>query len=151
MTRSDARELAVHLIYELDYTGGDPAEAIATRLDKEYYADLAKENELYAERPSNKNLTYIHTCVEGVCAHAQELDEIISQNSIGWNVNRISRLVKAALRLAIFEILYVDDVPTKVAINECLELTRKYEEEEVVPFVNGILGSFAKKYEESRS
>lgn len=151
MTRSDARELTVHLIYELDYTKGDPDEAIATRLDKEYYDGLAGENELYQERPSGKNLTYIRGCVEGVCAHAEELDEIISKNSIKWNLNRISRLVKAALRLAIYEILYVDDVPTKVAINECVELVRKYEDEDVVSFVNGILGSFVRSLEESQS
>ena len=148
MTRSDARELVVHLIYELDYTGGSPEEAINTRLDREYCKDLAQENAIYAEHPTAKNMEYIRGCVEGVCAHAQELDGLISKNSIGWSLHRISRLVKAALRLAIYEILYVEDVPTKVAINECVELTRKYEDEDVVSFVNGVLGSVVHSLEE---
>lgn len=150
MTRSNARELAAHLIYEIDYTGQAPAEAIQTRLEQAYYDELAGENEIYTERPSKKQLAYITACVEGVSAHVQELDELIARYAIGWNLNRISRFTKAALRLAIYEILYVEDVPTGVAINECVELTRKYEEEEVVAFVNGILGSFARAQKEKQ-
>ncbi len=148
MTRSEARELAAHLIYELDYIDASPSEAIETRMEKEYYAGLAAENEIYADRPSGKQMAYIRACVEGVIAHAEELDAKIAQFSVGWNLKRISRLTKAALRLAMYEILYVEDVPTGVAINECVELTRKYEEEEIVSFVNGILGSFARSLKE---
>lgn len=148
MTRSNARELAAHLIYEQDYTGETAGDAIAHRMDRAYYDALAAENEVYAERPSKKQLAYIQTCVSGVAEHAQELDSLIAQYSIGWNLHRISRFTKAALRLAIFEILYVDDVPSGVAINECVELTRKYEDEEVVSFVNGILGSFVRGLKE---
>lgn len=144
MTRSNARELAAHLIYELDYTARTPAEAIRTRLDREYYDALADENSVYTERPNKKQLAYITACVEGVAQNADALDAIIAQYAIGWNLHRISRFTKAALRLAIYEALYVPDVPMGVAINECVELTRKYEDEEVVSFVNGILGSFAR-------
>ncbi|MBQ3217151.1 MAG: transcription antitermination factor NusB [Oscillospiraceae bacterium] len=150
MTRSNARELAAHLIYELDYTEESPRQAIEARLEKGYYAALAEENQVYAERPSQKQMTYIRACVTGVAERGAELDEIISRYAIGWNLHRISRFTKAALRLAIYEILYVDDVPTGVAINECVELTRKYEDEEVVSFVNGILGSFARSLKESQ-
>lgn len=148
MTRSEARELAAHLIYEMDYIDEAPSQAIEARMEREYYDGLASENEIYADHPSKKQMAYIRTCVEGVSDHMQELDEKISQFSVGWNLKRISRLTKAALRLAIYEILYVDDVPTGVAINECVELTRKYEEEEIVSFVNGILGSFARSLKE---
>ncbi|MBQ6431619.1 MAG: transcription antitermination factor NusB [Oscillospiraceae bacterium] len=144
MTRSNARELAAHLIYELDYTDETPEQAIETRLERGYYEELAQENAVYSERPSKKQMDYIRACVFGVAEHTEELDGLISQYAIGWNLHRISRFTKAALRLAIFEILYVDDVPTGVAINECVELTRKYEDEETVSFVNGILGSFAR-------
>ena len=133
MTRSNARELAAHLIYELDYTDETPLQAIETRMERGYYDALAEENAVYAERPNKKQMDYIRACVLGVAEHKEELDGLISKYAIGWN-----------LRLAIFEILYVDDVPTGVAINECVELTRKYEEEETVAFVNGILGSFAR-------
>lgn len=148
MTRSNARELAAHLIYELDYTDETPAQAIESRMERGYYDALAEENEVYTERPSKKQMTYIRACVEGVAEHKEELDAQIAQYAIGWNLHRISRFTKAALRLAIFEILYIEDVPTGVAINECVELTRKYEEEEVVSFVNGILGSFVRALKE---
>lgn len=148
MTRSNARELAAHLIYELDYTRETPAQALDARLERGYYAALAEENEVYAERPSRKQMTYIRACVEGVTEHQQELDEYIAQFSIGWNVHRLSRFTKAALRLAIFESLYIEDVPVGVAINECVMLTRKYEDEEVVAFVNGVLGAFARSLKE---
>ena len=144
MTRSNAREVAVHLIYELDYTAQTPEKALETRMEKGYYSGLAEENEVYMERPSKKQLEYIRTCVEGVAAHEDELDALIAQYAIGWNLHRISRFTKAAMRLAIFEMLYLQDVPTGVAINECVELTRKYEDAEVVSFVNGILGSVAR-------
>ena len=144
MTRSNVREVAVHLIYELDYTAQTPEEALETRMEKGYYSGLAEENEVYTERPSKKQLEYIRTCVEGVAAHEDELDALIAQYAIGWNLHRISRFTKAAMRLAIFEMLYLQDVPTGVAINECVELTRKYEDAEVVSFVNGILGSVAR-------
>ena len=144
MTRSNAREVAVHLIYELDYIAQTPEEALETRMEKGYYSGLAEENEVYTERPSKKQLEYIRTCVEGVAAHEDELDALIAQYAIGWNLHRISRFTKAAMRLAIFEMLYLQDVPTGVAINECVELTRKYEDAEVVSFVNGILGSVAR-------
>ena len=156
MTRSNAREVAVHLIYEIDYTGEDPAQAIETRMDRSYYSGLSAENDVYAERPSKKQMDYIRTCVTGVCEHAEELDALIAQYLVGsemcirdryavrWNLHRISRLTKAAMRLAIYEMRYVDDVPNGVAINECVELTRKYEDAQVVSFVNGILGSVAR-------
>lgn len=144
MTRSNARELAAHLIYEQDYTGIAPEETVAHRLEKEYYAALSSENEVYAEHPSRKQRAYIEDCVKGVAEHAAELDELISRFAIGWNLHRISRFTKAALRLAFYEILYVDDVPLGVAINECVRLTQKYEDADVVSFVNGILGSYAR-------
>ena len=81
---------------------------------------------------------------QGVAAHKEELDALIAQYAIGWNLHRISRFTKAAMRLAIFEMKFMQDVPTGVAINECVELTRKYEDKEVVSFVNGILGSVAR-------
>ncbi len=144
MTRSNAREVAVHLIYEMDYTSETPEEALQTRLERGYYDGLSQENDVYAERPSKKQTEYIRTCVEGVAAHKEELDALIAQYAIGWNLHRISRFTKAAMRLAIFEMKFMQDVPTGVAINECVELTRKYEDKEVVSFVNGILGSVAR-------
>lgn len=148
MTRSNVRELIVHLIYELDYTGEDPMTAVDTRLAGEYYDRLAEENDIYAEHPAKKQIAYIRTCVGGVMSLSEKLDEIIATHSVGWKLHRISRYIKAAMRLAIYEALYVEEVPLGVAINECVNLTRKYENEDVVSFVNGILRNFARTIQE---
>ena len=148
MTRSNARELAVHLIYELDYTKQPPLEALETRLQKEYYQLLSDENEVYTDRPSKKQRDYLTACVTGVGEKAPALAGIIEKYSVGWGLHRISRFAKAALRMALYEILYVEDVPTGVAINECVEIVKKYEDADTVKFVNGILGSFSRSLRE---
>ena len=103
MTRSNARELAVHLIYSRSFTGEEPETALEARLDKAYYAALSQENEVYAERPSRKQLAYLDQVVVGTANRAQELDETIQRYSIGWDLSRISRLTRAILQLALFE------------------------------------------------
>ena len=81
----------------------------------------------------------------GVCDRQQELDGYLAKYSVAWNVSRISRLARAVMELAMYEALYVEDVPMNVAINEAVKLTQKYEEQETVAFVNGILGSFSRE------
>ena len=147
MTRADARELAVHLIYGRDFTGEDPAQVVAVRLQKEYYAQLAGENEVYADRPSKNQLSYIDTVVTGVANRIDELNNEISRFSIGWDISRISRLTRAIIQLAIFESMYVEDVPVGVAISEAVRLAKKYDGDDTGAFVNGILGSFARALE----
>lgn len=144
MTRADARELAVHLIYGRDFTGEEPEEIVALRLNKEYYARLSSENEIYAERPSRKQLQYIDSVVAGVANREEALNQWIQKYSIGWNVGRISRLTRAVLQLAIYEILYVEDVPSGVAVSEAVRLAKKYDGDDTGSFVNGILGSFVR-------
>ena len=107
MTRANARELAVHLIYGRNFTGEEPEQVVALRLDKEYYEKLKHENQVYS-------------------------------------VSRISRLTRSILQLAIFEILYVEDVPTGVAISEAVRLSKMYDGDDTGSFVNGILGAFAR-------
>ena len=148
MTRADARELAVHLIYGREFTGEEPEQVVAVRLQKEYYAELAKENEVYSDRPSRNQLNYIDTVVAGVAARGDQLNEEIRKYSIGWDVSRISRLTRAIMHLAIFEILYVEDVPTGVAVSEAVRLAKKYDGDDTGSFVNGILGSFARAQKE---
>ena len=147
MTRGNARELAVHLIYGREFTCEEPAETIGIRLEKEYYTVLSQDNEIYAERPSKAQLGYIDMVVSGVASRADYLNEEISRYSIGWDISRISRLTRAIMQLAIFEILYVDDVPTGVAVSEAVRLAKKYDGDDTGAFVNGILGSFARAQE----
>ncbi len=144
MTRGNARELAVHLIYGREFTGEEPEQVVALRLDREYYEKLKTENEVYAERPSRNQLRYIDTVVAGVANREEDLNAQISKFSIGWDISRISRLTRCIMQLAIFEILYVEDVPTGVAVSEAVRLAKKYDGDDTGAFVNGILGSFAR-------
>ena len=81
---------------------------------------------------------------EGVSSREQELDDVINKYSKGWKTNRLPKVNLAILRLAIYEIKYLDDVPNSVAINEAVELAKKYSGEGDYSFINGILGSVAK-------
>ena len=144
MTRANARELAVHLIYGRNFTGEEPNEVVSTRLNKEYYAKLSAENDVYAERPSRAQMAYIDNVVSGVANREEDLNAAIQKFSIGWDVSRISRLARSVMQLAIYEILYVEDVPTGVAVSEAVRLAKKYDGDDTGAFVNGILGSFAR-------
>jgi len=148
MTRANARELAVHLIYGRDFTGEEPEAVVAARLQREYYANLSAENEVYSERPSRAQLAYIDGVVAGVANREEDLNAQIQKFSIGWDVSRISRLTRAIMQLAIYEILYVEDVPTGVAISEAVRLAKKYDGDDTGSFVNGILGAFGRSLQQ---
>lgn len=87
---------------------------------------------------------YAKALFDGVDLKTEELDEVINTYSKGWKTNRLPKVNLAILRLAIYEIKYVDDVPASVAINEAVELAKKYSGEGDYSFINGILGSVAK-------
>ena len=144
MTRGNARELAVHLIYGREFTGEEPEQVIATRLEKDYYARLSEVNQVYTDRPSGQQRNYIDNVVSGVANRVDDLNERIKKYSIGWDISRISKLARTVLQLAMFEILYVEDVPTNVAISEAVRIAKMYDGDETGAFVNGILGSFSR-------
>ena len=144
MTRANARELAGHLIYAREFTGEEPEEIVTARLEKSYYRSLPEENDVYKERPTSAQVAYLDKIVVGVANREEDLNEIIQKFSIGWSISRISRLTRAILQLAIYEILYMDSVPTGVAISEAVRLAKMYDGDEAGTFVNGILGSFAR-------
>ena len=144
MTRSNARELAVHLIYGRVFTGEEPQTVVSTRLQKDYYKLLSQENEVYIERPSRAQQVYLDTVVTGVANREEELDALIQKFSIGWDISRISKLTRSVMQLALYEIQYMDDIPTGVAIAEAVRIAKKYDTDETGSFVNGILGAFAR-------
>jgi len=144
MTRGNARELAVHLVYGREFTGEEPEQIVATRLEKDYYSQLSGENQVYTDRPTRAQLAYFDQVVAGVANRSDELNALIQKYSIGWDVTRISKLARAIMQLAIFEILYVDDVPTGVAISEAVRIAKIYDGNDTGSFVNGILGAFAR-------
>ena len=150
MTRNTAREIAVHLAYELSFTDFSPEELTRERLSKERFATLAEEDALYAEAPGPTQAEYIRAIVAGVAEHAPELDGYIAKYAKGWSFARIPLVASAILRVAMYEVLYRADIPNGVAINEAVEIAKKYETEETVKFINGILGSFVREEVETQ-
>ena len=145
MTRNTAREIAAHLAYELSFTDLPLDEFLDLHLSEEYFADLAPECGLYDRMPGAKQMAYIRRLVSGVAEHAAELDGYIEKYAQGWRFERISLVASAIMRVAMYEILYMPDIPAGVAINEAVEIAKKYEEPETVRFLNGILGSFVRQ------
>ena len=133
MKRSAIRELAFQLIYSLEIQKQE---------------DLAEQVELYLECnevEENEAKEYIKDAVYGIKENIDEIQELIEKNlKADWKLDRISRIDLSLLKLAIYEIKY-KKIPYKVAINECLELSKKYGEESSKNFVNGILASVVKE------
>lgn len=144
MTRTTAREIAVRLCFGLSENPQDPNRVLRDVFDEEYYASLGGEDGMFAEFPDAVQLDYIGRIVRGVSEHSAELDGYIDKYAVGWKFGRISRTAIAILKTAMFEILYMPDVPDKAAINEAVELAKRYEEPSTVPFINGVLGSFSR-------
>ena len=149
MTRSNAREIACHLVFEMNFNNVTAGEALQTLMEESYYPTLKTESDVYAEKPDSRQLAYLTDVVQGVQARREELEGYITKFSVGWTLGRIARMAVAIMEVCMYEALYVDDAPVSAAINEAVELTRKYENEDVVSFVNGILGGFAREMEQS--
>ena len=145
MVRNIAREIAIHLSYELSFTDKPIDELLDERLTDEVFSTLAEEDPIYREAPNAKQADYIRRVVKGVDEHAYELDGYIAKYAKGWNFARIPLVASAIMRVAMFEMMYMDEIPNAAAINEAVELAKKYESDEVVKFINGILGTFLRK------
>ncbi len=142
MTRKKAREIALHLIFEMSFREFDE-ERIEERLGFESL-DLKEESSAYAEEPDEAQFNYIRAAVKGVEEHRDEIDVEIEKHSKGWKLSRISRMTLAILRLAVYEMRYVEDVPVKVAINEAVNLAKEYDAQDAPKFINGILGAVSR-------
>ena len=145
MVRNTAREIAIHLSYELNFTDLPVEELLRQHLSEEHFAALAEEDDAYSETPGDKQRRYICRLVSGVAEHRSELDGYIEKYAVGWKFSRIPMVAAAIMRVAMYEILYMDDIPNSVAINEAIELAKKYESDEVVRVMNGILGTFVRE------
>ena len=133
VTRREAREQAFVLIFEQSFRE-EPMDEI-----------LADAVEARCLEPDD----FAIAVAKGVEAHRDELDQTIGQYSRKWEKNRISRVALSLLRLATYEIRFSDNIPIGVAINEAVELSKKYAGEEDASFINGILGSIARQAEAS--
>ncbi|MEG2957247.1 MAG: transcription antitermination factor NusB [Christensenellaceae bacterium] len=133
MSRRSARETAMKLLYEYSITGELSSDSITNAPD-------ALESELLDEQ----NMSYINFIIDGFVEKQEEIDKMISENSYAWRLDRIAKVDLAILRLAFYEILYMDSVPTKVAVNEAVELAKKYSAEKSYQYINGLLGGYLK-------
>jgi len=151
MKRTTAREIAVRLCFAVSENPSDPEELLSQTFEDEYYASLQAEDELYKSKPTKKQLDYITRLVTGISEHSAELDGYIEKYAVGWRFGRISRTAVAIMKVAMFEVLYMPDVPNRASINEAIELAKSYEPPETVSFINGILGSFSRSETDDQS
>ena len=145
MTRTNAREIAVHFSFELGFSTVSAQELLETYFNKETFELLGEEEPIYAEFPNEKQQKYITELVTGVANHGAELDSYIEKYAIGWKFSRIDRVAAAIMRVAMYEILYMPDIPNAAAINEAVEIAKGYEDANTIAFINGILGSFLRQ------
>ena len=134
-SRRKSRELALQILFELDTNQSDVQKAINQFWKNFDYPEDLRE---FSER-----------LVEGVAQHREELDRLISKHAKNWSLSRIDRVDRNILRAAIFELAHCPDIPPKVAINEAIELSKKFGSEKSSSFINGILDKIAQEIKKS--
>lgn len=142
MTRSKAREIAMHLCYEWGFTDLDVEELLRQRLNPDHFQRMAEDCNLYEWFPDPEQKAYIEKLIRGIAAHGYELDQYIEKYAVGWRFERMPLTATAIMRLAMYEILYMPEIPNRAAMNEAVEIAKKYETSQTVRFINGLLGSF---------
>lgn len=143
MNRKVAREIALKLIYELDFHTEAEEEALEWRVSRDAFSLISEDDHAYESFPDDRQMAYILKVVRGVRSHLSELDEHIDRHLISWKRERVSRIAISVLRLCMFELTYLnDEIPSSSSINEAVELTKKYDSDETASFVNGVLGAF---------
>ena len=133
MTRREARELIMKMLYEMTF-------------HPEKDANLLLEG--YTQDMKGKVKDFIVNEFNGVLQHQEELDSIIEASSTTWSINRIAKVDHMLLRMAVYELKWGEDIPQKVAINEAIEIAKVYSTDKSPKFINGILGNIAKSIEE---
>ena len=135
MTRRQAREAVFGLLFETDFHPTDAAEDIF---------DVSCDNREIEDD------TFVRTAYFGVIEHKDELDSLIEEHSRGWKTYRISGMSRAAMRLCIWEMLYGDNIPHAVSINEAVELVKKFDDGKARSFVNGVLNAVKETLEKNK-
>ena len=132
INRREARKAVFELLFETEFK--------QTEAKEEIYALSLENREI-------ENTPYIHSTYFGVCERLEELDELINRHANGWKTSRISKVSRSILRLATFEMLYCEDIPLNVSINEGIELCKEFDEEKAKAFVNGVLNGVKEEIE----
>lgn len=136
MSRYFAREAAFLVVFEHSFQPEQPVDSlIRTFYESEEFKSIEGQ-----ER-------YFEMVVAGVLAHEQELEQMIERHACQWKKGRISRTALAAMKVALFEMLYCEDVGPKIAINEAVEILKKYDMEDTARFANGVLGGFWREHQ----
>ncbi len=133
MTRRESREQAFALLFEKLFNDAPVAELAASAMEARDTATTG----------------FALQIAEGAEANLAAIDDTIAAHSHNWSANRISRVARSVMRLAVYEMLYDEDIPVSVAINEAVELAKKYGGDEDASFINGVLGSIAREQTES--
>ncbi|HHV63052.1 MAG TPA: transcription antitermination factor NusB [Firmicutes bacterium] len=132
MTRREVREVALKALYQVDIARTPVKDALK-------WALLSGEGKISAA-----NERFLTTLVSGAAQHLESIDKIISRFARGWTIERMGSIDRNVLRLAIYEMLYMNETSPGVAINEAVELAKKYGDQDSGRFVNGILASVAR-------
>ena len=130
MTRTEARNEAFILVFEKIFSNESVEDIISLATDSR---DFEMDND-----------RYIISAFKGVYENVEELDSVIEKYLTNWTIDRISKVALAVLRLAIYEIKFMDDIPESVSIDEAVELCKKYSTTDDASFVNGLLGSMVR-------
>lgn len=130
LTRHQLREVAFQVNFSLLYSE-----------EMEILEAIKNVLEIYEEKESNEIPQYVELLVTGVKEHQEELDILIEKHLKRWKVNRIAKTDLVILRMALFEMLYVSDIPSKVSLNEALEIAKTFSDDESRRFINGVLSS----------
>lgn len=139
MNRRTAREITLCLLFNFSFNSEEKPDELL-ELYLQYFPDA--ENGIIPEEIRNDK--YISKTYFGVTQKLSEIDALIENASENWKPERISRVSRSILRLSVYELLYIDDIPEKVSINEAVELAKRFDEESSYSFVNGILGNVVK-------
>ncbi|MBQ4575743.1 MAG: transcription antitermination factor NusB [Clostridia bacterium] len=133
MNRHQAREALLTLVFEKGFLA-----------DGEN-ADFADEFDIMTANREIETNDYMRDCYIGIMSHAAELEGKLAQSAIGWKTERMSRMSRSILTIAAYEMLYMEDVPYSVAINEAVELAKTYDHDDAPRFINGVLNKIAEK------
>jgi transcription antitermination protein NusB len=136
MKRRLAREIIVQSLYQMEMNDVDSAEAVEMLIE-----EASEENE--TERVITDEIelkAYVVEHVNGVWEHKAAIDDMLEHYLKGWQMSRLSRVDRQILRLATFEMVFADDVPAKVAVNEAIDLAKHFGTDDSGKFVNGVLG-----------
>lgn len=140
LSRRRAREIALQVLYSIDANADvDPSAALAFYFDR--FAAEEREDAGDDADVGPADQTFVETLVREVSAHRNEIDEVLGQLSRNWRIERIARVERTILRMALYELKFRDDIPARVTINEAIELAKRFGAQDASAFVNGLLDS----------